>query len=251
MSDLDKRVKEPIYIYEGYFHSMNTSDTIYSKNPNPLLGYDFMKPAAHQLLRAYYHTFRQINYNIFYTLYKQLIDNANISSDNINDRCYICIIFADWIIKDKIFGDLSIQIHYGKGNEETFRNAWHVDAENSLLHFATTIRGYRVLHSRRCDVVDCNSPTEKLEIQKEQNIYLTSSALMMHAPQFFNTTYENRVIAIHARILYTSNEINEFRKMRNEQSWQKLTSIISNILSKADLKIPTLQQIENNLLVIP
>ena len=58
---LESRVKEPIFIYEGYFHSMRTSQPIFSRNPNPLIARDFMKPAATSFVRAFYEAFRVVN----------------------------------------------------------------------------------------------------------------------------------------------------------------------------------------------
>ena len=52
MSGLDNRVKEPIYIFEGYYHSLPSRESIYSRNPNPVIGIDFMKPAASPFLRG-------------------------------------------------------------------------------------------------------------------------------------------------------------------------------------------------------
>ena len=58
---LDNRVKVPFFIYEGYFHSMRTSQPIFSRNPNPLIARDFMKPAATPFLRAFFEAFRIVN----------------------------------------------------------------------------------------------------------------------------------------------------------------------------------------------
>jgi hypothetical protein len=47
-------------------------------------------------------------------------------------------VLAQWIEKSHHVGDLSVQIHYGvgNGNEQKLKlgQAWHRDAENSLLH---------------------------------------------------------------------------------------------------------------------
>ena len=52
--ELDNHVKEPVYVYEGYYHSMPTSEKFYSRNPNPLIGKDFNKPPSDQFTRAFY-----------------------------------------------------------------------------------------------------------------------------------------------------------------------------------------------------
>lgn len=279
-----------MYVYEGYYHSLPTEDKIYSKNPNPLIGKDFMKPAAGSFTRAFFDAFRHVNSEIFDKLKKDLMQASSFNSTGIEDVCYL---FAQWIEKGHHFGDLSIQIHYGKGNEDKLASgaAWHADAENSLLHFAVTLRGHRVLHSKRSQS-NANdggneSPTnfdrglrrgvgrksdgykrskgdkmgklskmneeisnaveEILEPQNPGDVYLSSSALMRHAPQFFDSDYSNRVIAIHARILYTCAEIDHFRKMRTPESWNKLTNLLANTLSLADLRIPSLEQVESRL----
>lgn len=96
---LDNRVKIPIYIYEGYYHSLLTKEKIFSRNPNPLIGVmylthiltlyilslhftfsstgvDFMKPAAADFIRAFYESFRRVNRDIFDTLKDNLISSA-------------------------------------------------------------------------------------------------------------------------------------------------------------------------------
>jgi hypothetical protein len=254
---LDNRVKEPVYVYEGYYHSLPTSQTVYSKNPNPFIGTDFDKPAATPFTRAFYQAFRSVNKEIFDTLKYNLLEASTFKATGNDD---VCSVLAQWIDKGYHFGDLSIQIHYGQGNEQKLKSgvAWHQDAENSLLHLSVTLRGERVLHSKRIrrnlnklrSLMKNEKPTEVLEVQQPGNIYLSSSTLMNHAPQFFDTNYSTRVIAIHARILYTSSDVDYFRKVRTKESWDKLTNVLANTLVAADLKVPTLAQVESYLLAL-
>eukprot|EP00579_Thalassiosira_antarctica_P024248 CAMPEP_0201985660 /NCGR_PEP_ID=MMETSP0904-20121228/87784_1 /ASSEMBLY_ACC=CAM_ASM_000553 /TAXON_ID=420261 /ORGANISM="Thalassiosira antarctica, Strain CCMP982" /LENGTH=175 /DNA_ID=CAMNT_0048539397 /DNA_START=56 /DNA_END=583 /DNA_ORIENTATION=- len=170
----------------------------------------------------------------------------------------VCYVLAKWIDKGFHFGDLSVQIHYGRGNEEKLTSgaAWHADAENSLLHLAVTLSGSRVLHSKRIQAhanttlrrPKRQEPTEVLERQEPGDVYLSSSTLMRHAPQFFDTDYSTRVIAIHARILYTSADIEHFRRVRTRDSWERLTNVLANTLAAANLQIPSLAQAESRLL---
>lgn len=245
LPNLDKRVKPPVYIYEGYFHSLQSSLEIYSRNPNPSIAIDFMKPAASPLLRAFYVAFRKVNWDIFDSLKRALYTH---SSNHIlsNATCDVCYMLASWIEQEKIFGDLSIQIHYGRGNDDNFKNAWHADAENSLLHLAVTLRGSRVLHSKRC-LIDHGPAQEFLLPQHPQDVYLSSSALMLHAPKFSNTNYEERVIAVHARILYTTSELRSFRKCKTEESWISLTNILARHLERAEFQVPSFLQIQESL----
>lgn len=257
--ELDNRVKEPVYVYEGYYHSLPTNKKIYSRNPNPLIGKDFDKPPASLFTRAFYDAFRYINKDVFDTLKHNLLAQSSYNTTKQEDVCYI---LANWIDKDKHFGDLSIQIHYGKGNEQKLISgaAWHTDAENSLLHLAVTLRGSRVLHSKRIQSqsnttqlrrpLKSQIPQEILEQQNPGDVYLSSSTLMRHAPQFFDTNYNTRVIAIHARILYTSAEVDHFRKVRTKDGWDKLTNTLANTLARANIQMPNLAQIENRLLLL-
>jgi hypothetical protein len=68
-------------------------------------------------------------------------------------------VLAQWIEKGHHFGDLSVQIHYGVGNEQKLKpgQAWQTDAKKSLLHLAVTLRGKRVLYSRRMQKNDSNN----------------------------------------------------------------------------------------------
>ena len=261
--ELDNRVKKPVYVYEGYYHSLPTNDKIYSRNPNPLIGTDFDKPPASPFTRAFYDAFRHVNKNIFDTLKYNLLKVSSYNNITMQGED-VCYILAQWIEKGYHFGDLSIQIHYGKGNEQKLTSgalqAWHTDAENSLLHFALTLRGSRVLHSKRIQIQQSNStttllrrpprsqvPVDILERQTPRDVYLSSSTLIRHAPQFFDTDYANRVIAIHARILYTSADIDHFRKVRTKDGWEKLTNVLANTLAAANIQIPSLAQVESRL----
>ena len=239
---LENRVKPPIYIYEGYFHSLPTKETVFSRNPNPTIAIDFNKPAADIFLRAFYETFRRINADIFLKLKEDLIESAVSRVPN-NPESDICYGFTKWIDKGYIAGDLSIQIHYGQNNDAKFKSAWHTDALNSLLHLAITIRGKRILHSFRSNTTN-GLPVEILEAQMPGGIYLSSSTLMKHAPQFFDTNYETRVIAIHARILYTTEEMKSFSRNITDEGWNHLTTIIANTLASNDIKIPNIKEIE-------
>lgn len=270
---LDVRVHPPVYVYEGYYHSiLQTDETIYSRNPNPLIGKDFDKPPASKFTRAFYDAFRFVNKEIFDRLKHNLLRASSYNKTGKEDVCYV---LAKWIERDYHFGDLSIQIHYGQGNKEKLVSgmAWHTDAENSLLHLAVTLRGRRVLHSRRIRGNNAGGENstlrgagndgrqqqqqqqrqpmvEVLEEQRPGDVYLSSSTLMRHAPEFFDTDYSTRVIAIHARFLYDSAGVDHFRNVRTKDSWDKMTNVLADTLAAADLRVPTLQQVESRLLLL-
>ncbi|KAL9186755.1 hypothetical protein ACHAXT_010475 [Thalassiosira profunda] len=256
---LDNRVNPPVYVYEGYYHGLRTEGTVYSRNPNPLIGKDFDKPAAGRFTRAFYEAVREVNGEIFERLRKELLAASTYDVTGNKDVCYV---LAWWIQRGYHFGDLSVQIHYGKENEDKLASgrAWHTDAENSLLHLAVTLRGRRVLHSKRIRGRENNSTLlrgqqlnameEVLEEQTPGSVYLSSSTLMRHAPQFFDTDYDTRAIAIHARFLYTSEEVDHFRRVRTKESWERLTSVLANTLAAADVRMPSLAQVESRLALL-
>jgi len=70
---------------------------------------------------------------------------------------------------------------------------------------------------------------------------------MTHAPEFFDTSHESRSIAIHARLLYTSREVNQFYKVKTQDSWATMTKVLAEALSHARLRLPTLAQVESAL----
>lgn len=70
---------------------------------------------------------------------------------------------------------------------------------------------------------------------------------MRHAPQFFDTDYSTRVIAIHARFLYTSAEVDHFYRVRTEESWDRMAAVLAKTLAAANLQVPSLAQVEHRL----
>jgi hypothetical protein len=111
-----------------------------------------------------------------------------------------------------------------------------------------SLRGKRVLHSKRAakplaDVVDT------LEEQHEGQLYLSSTALINHAPEYpENIDWDHRIVAIQARILYTTAQLKSLRERRTDESWASMTEIIAQCLSKSNIIIPSLDQVEAVLL---
>lgn len=248
--DLDSRVSPPVYVYEGHYHALATGGTVYSKNPDPTKGNDFDKPAASRFTRAFYMAFREVNREIFDGLREELVKASSHGTTGTDDACHV---LAQWIERGNHFADLSVQIHYGEGNRPKLVSgaAWHADAENSLLHLALTLRGERKLHTRRNRLASVRggklSPAEVVEGQSPGDLYLTSSTLVRHAPEFRTTTYEERVVAIHARILYTNDEVWRFRESRTPEGWRKMTEVLSKTLARAKLVVPSLHQVDRQL----
>ena len=120
---------------------------------------------------------------------------------------------------------------------------WHNDAENSLLHFGMSIHGTRILHSKRAKTPS-GIVNDILDTQSPGDVYLSSSTLVNHAPEYPNATWDQRIIAIQARILYNTSDLKLFRSIHSEQGWMELTNIIANTLSASTLIIPTLSDIQ-------
>jgi len=56
--------------------------------------------------------------------------------------------------------------------------------------------------------------------------------------------WENRIIALQTRILYTSSQLRSFRERNTPESWRSLTTILTTELSTLDLRLPSLQQVQ-------
>ena len=172
------RRKQHIY-HEGYYHTQFHSKPIFSRNPRS--GVDFNKPAAGEFINSFYETMRKINKKAFDDLSNQLQQSALSRSPDAPEHD-ICGLLSKWISEGFYFSDLSIQIHYGTAinDDQLF---WHSDAENSLIHLGLTVRGRRVLHSKRAEYPDA-LVAEVTEDQRPGSLYLSTSTLMNHAPEY-------------------------------------------------------------------
>lgn len=238
------RSKNTHFYYEGYFHSFNTSSPIFSRNPRS--GKEFDKPAAPPFIRAFFEAYRQVNEQTFTGIKERLLDDAisrNVSQP-LNETD-VCGLVAHWIENGLLFGDLSVQMHFGSHifGDELF---WHADAENSIFHTGLTILGSRILHSRRSKS-QFSDPVELLEHHNPRSIYLSSSSFMNHAPEFPANNWVTRIVSIQARILYSTSQLTLLRELKtlNPASWESLTNIIAFVYSRSDLVIPTLSHVEN------
>lgn len=239
--DYPKSVKTHFY-YEGYFHALgNTSSSVWSRNART--GHEFSKPSTTTFVRAFYESFRRINFHIFNELKLKLYQNALTRNQHspLND---ICGLVSSWIDSKQHFSDLSIQMHHGSHIQQN-ELFWHNDAENSLLHVGITVHGHRILHSKRASSED-GDVMEVLESQTPGDVYISSPALMNHAPEFPASTWnESRIIAIQSRILYSSAQLKTLRQMKTPASWYALASVVSDVLSRADVKLPDMASINS------
>jgi len=232
--------------YEGYFHGLRQATPYFSRNPRN--GKNFEKPAAGDFLRAYYEGLRRVNNATFELLRRRLYNSAVSRRPHFpyNDSCgYV----SRWIGEGKHFSDLSVQIHWGSHigkathGDELF---WHSDAENSLLHFCVTVLGKRTLHSMRAPSVD-GKVKEILEEQAPGGWYLSSSALINHAPEYPATDgYANRIAAIQARFIYLTEDLKAFRaSVGDGAGWSDLVKILSETLSTSSVVSPSVALVDS------
>ena len=140
------------------------------------------------------------------------------------------------------FADISVQIHWGSqiSKPELF---WHSDAENSLLHLGLSVKGSRLLHSMRA-ITSTGAVREVLAPQQAGAAYLASSTLMNHAPSYPATSFQERIIALQARFLYTTEELKFFRAQATPESWAALSGILAEVLSTCELYQPTIANVD-------
>ena len=226
--------------HEGYLHALPTSREVWSRNPRS--GKNFSKHAAGDFVRAFFEAFRRVNKQTFALLQQKLHASAiqRRPDSPYNDSCgYV----AKWLSQGMHFSDISVQVHWGSAikKQELF---WHSDAENSLLHLGISVKGSRILHSMRA-TTPTGQVTEVLETQNSGDFYLSSSALMNHAPEYpLASGYKDRIIAIQARFLYTTEELKAFRAQATPEGWASLSHILAEVLSAADIRSPQMTDVE-------
>ena len=70
------------------------------------------------------------------------------------------------------------------------------------MHIGISIKGKRALHYLKREDNDVNKLFEEIvELQEPGNVYLSSPTTVLHAVEFPNCKYENKVIAIMCRFL--------------------------------------------------
>jgi hypothetical protein len=243
--DYKKSAETHVY-YEGYFHALGFTDSkVLCRNPRS--GKEFMKPAIGDFIRAFFEAFRQVNKPSFDAL-KWWLREAAATRRPRSPELDICGMLADWSQEGAYFADLSEQIHHGSAirEDELF---WHSDAENSLLHLGLSVRGTRVLHSKRATSVS-GSVTDTLETQTGDSgdMYVSSSSLVNHAPEYpADISWEERIVAVQARLLYTTQMLKDFRSNRTDAAWDSMADILASFLATEPLAVPTMNDVENAL----
>jgi hypothetical protein len=52
---------------------------------------------------------------------------------------------------------------------------------------------------------------------------------------------------LQSRILYRSEQLRTFRQRRSDESWEALTRILTDVLSNAEIVVPTLAEVEDTM----
>jgi hypothetical protein len=110
---------------------------------------------------------------------------------------------------------------------------------------ATSVRGYRALHSRkRPNNLDPES-TEYRDVQAPGNVYVTSPCFFPHAVHYPQCDWEERVIAIQARFLLEPAQRQALDKTRDGSveataHWLALSLVLATCV----FQLPDLASIE-------
>mmetsp|Transcript_28946 Transcript_28946/g.67013 ORF Transcript_28946/g.67013 Transcript_28946/m.67013 type:complete len:310 (+) Transcript_28946:56-985(+) len=217
----------PKHIYfEGCFHSLGlTTEPVRSMHPRH--GGDVDKPAAHPRIMAFIEAFRQANASWLSEIGKKL--PSTIAGG----------IFQKLFEDGFNLADVAVQIHFGDTIEGEDLG-WHRDAVNSVLHMAVSLRGRRALHSYQA-----SSPTGGLEHvvnwQEPGQVYISSPWAFMHAVEYPSASWDDRVVAMQCRFLMKTDDL---RNSNFDNEKLGFIEAFTHCLSKADVRMPTLEAIQ-------
>ena len=116
--------------YEGYFHSLPQQSRVPAQHPR--MGFIHEKPPAPLRLTSFFEAIRSKN-KIWLDMLRQRLE----STGSISGKA-----LARVIATGHVFADIAVQVHFGDAISEDI-SRYHVDAPNSLLHLATSVRGNR------------------------------------------------------------------------------------------------------------
>jgi len=207
--------------YEGYFHTLSTANPVHSVHPRH--GFDFDKRAAPLRLRAFAESFRRKNTKVLKCIEAAMPRGSVLRK-----------VFQE----GKAFGDAAMQIHYGDavGPDHV---GWHVDAANSALHMALSLRGCRTLKMKvGATANDATVVTDKP--QSPGDVYVGNPVSYAHGLEYPAVNWDQRVVACQLRLLMTQSEMFDpfVSAGMNE---------IAHQVSRMRLSIPSLVEVEQAL----
>lgn len=211
---------------------------------NPRYGHPQDKPAAPRPLRAFLFAFKKVNEKWLEELLRKL------------DLPFMSM--------DSIFADIAAQHHHGdQVSIDPFKNGgWHFDAPSSLLHLSISLHGERYLHFQHHEqATEEEKAIEDKEERRQKHIgsdgvkdvfsrvknvpgkvYLTSPSGFMHAVEFPQCTFSNRILAVQCRTLLGSRQ--DYLSDR-KIDWDEKTALVGEYLKSSEIQIrlPTFEEV--------
>ncbi len=139
--------------------------------------------------------------------------------------------------------DCSIQLHYGdKIDKDSVR--FHNDGPNSIIHLGLSISGQRTLLAAGGSTSDPDFFSLHQFQQTPGSVYVSSPFAMKHGPQYPNSSWKNRIIAVQCRILCTENDLKEFYKSDKDQDIVEVMTAIANAFRVHPIEIPTFSEVQ-------
>jgi len=253
--------------YEGYFHTQVGAETggvgkmlkryflgqsteerlagVSIPSMNPRLGVQMDKPPCAPFLRAFAEAFRRKNVGGFLRLgeslasiREELVATGDVPAYHIE----ALELFEKKATSGALFGDAAVQVHYGTG--VTGGNlGYHVDACNSFVHMAISVRGKRRLFwrsSKGGDKYEAN-----INAQEPGDVYISSPCLFIHGVEYPETDWSTRVCAIQLRILCTSQlELHKLGYIRQDtELLQRVASAVTNLINSDTLSLPSFGEV--------
>lgn len=136
----------------------------------------------------------------------------------------------------RAFGDLAVQIHWGDAVEDQ-DVAWHVDANNSALHMAVSLRGRRTLQMKLCDPFALETQVLQ-EPQQPGDVYIGNPAAYEHGLTYAAASWEKRMVALQLRLLLTEAEMRDAHFLDG-------MAMLARRVSTAPFELPSLEDVRN------
>lgn len=210
--------------YEGYFHTLAQDGPVSSVHPRQ--GMQFDKPTADSRLRAFCEAVREVNSSVL----------AEAAKAVPSDSILAAVFKRGWA-----FGDLALQVHYGTAVDESCVG-WHMDAVNSALHMAVSLRGSRVLKSKLTPAAPRKGERQTTQIQDSPqsagDVYVSNPHSFVHGVEYPTSDWSSRVVACQIRLLMTEEEM--FSSVSGKGS-----DAIAHALAASGgrLRMPTLEEV--------
>lgn len=224
--------------FEGVMHGLATGERVDSMHPR--FGLDFHKPPLPSRLRAFSCALRHAN--------SAWIDDLATEVERVAEEgageCATTL--ARLLREGHAFADAAYQVHAYEEVEEDDAG-WHVDAPNSTLHLALSLKGRRALLYRsaaRHDTPDSDLEVVRVE-QEPGDVYVSSPFAFHHAVSYdCEGAWEERVIAVQFRLLVNRDDLDAM--MASSSDWGPVMRTVTDKLLHADgLRLPTLEEVQD------